>query len=548
MKKDYKIKIVTFNRLAIYILTFLVLLSLTFLLTNFWKDWDYSFYKSVYLDETTAADKLSEKIAIVNIEKPNLDSKSASLEVFRNRIISFLNIIEKSEENYKIPEAILFDISFSKDTVLLKELRTAIEDVKAKGTKVYAAYSLKDYFNESAPVFEANDSGQARILYDSILDGGRLHTGFNIVDGLITYPSDIFLNGAFKDSIKIESLVKRVALNEESNAFKSEFEQLVTPLGPREAIEKQKHEFIESQDQSDITKHFDPPLDVHEKFVIVGDLKNDYQQDIATPRTYFLAWALNEKIIDNKIAKQPLDNPTVIVFQTLFLSFFSVLIFALLFKYVKRLQTKPKTLSVISFILSIVFLIIYGLLVYSFDKVIPIGLTLIGILIATLLSWRFAYKFLVTGVADGAKDIDLFISYSHGDSTWVRENVFEPLKDFKVNGRDLKIFYDVKSIKVGEAFTSKYMWGIVDSRLFVPIMSKEYYNKNHCRNEMDLAYKRYVEKLIEIKPIAFSFDCIPPIYQHVIAKNLEEDKNFIDDIKEKLIEIDNKFQKNKTKE
>jgi len=316
----------------------------------------------------------------------------------------------------------------------------------------------------------------------------------------------------------------------------------MTPLGPREAIDQQKHEFNDSEEQTDISKYFNPPLNVHEKFVLVGDLKNDYQQDIATPRTYFLAWALNEKIIDEKIAKQPLDDLVVIVSQTLFFSFFTVLVFALLFKYVKRLQTKPKTIAVVSFMLSLVFLIIYGMLIYTFDKVIPIGLTLIGMLIAALLSWRFAYKFLVTGIAEGAKDIDLFISYSHGDSTWVRENVFEPLKDFKVNGRGLKIFYDVKSIKLGEPFTSKYMWGIVDSKLFVPIMSKEYYKKNHCRNEMDLAYKRYVEQLIEINPIAFSFDCIPEIYTHIIAADIQVNPNFIDDIKEKLIEIDNKQQ------
>ena len=77
MKKDYKIRLVTFNRLAIYILTFLVLLSLAFLLTNFWKDWDYTLYKNVYLDKTTATDKLSDKIVIVNIEKPNLTARKA---------------------------------------------------------------------------------------------------------------------------------------------------------------------------------------------------------------------------------------------------------------------------------------------------------------------------------------------------------------------------------------------------------------------------------------------------------------------------------------
>src|SRR5690606_38408191 len=96
-------------------------------------------------------------------------------------------------------------------------------------------------------------------------------------------------------------------------------------------------------------------LDMDDKFILVGDLENDYQQDIETPRTYFMAWALNEKIIDEKIAKQPLVSIAVIIGQTLFFSLFTVLTFALLFKYVRTLQTKPKTLAALAFVLGLVF-------------------------------------------------------------------------------------------------------------------------------------------------------------------------------------------------
>ena len=525
---------VTLKRLAIYVLTFLILLITLIALTNFWKSWDYSVYKAVYADESGASAKLSEKIAVIDIEKPQLDSNSASLEEFRKRIINFLNTIGDRENNSnEDPEAVLLDISFSSDSTKLTELRSALEKLKARNIRVYAVYSMKNYF-DGIPIFEMNDEMQAKVLYDSVLTGGRLHSGFELVDGLITYPSDIYLQTAFQDTVKVESIVKRIALDEGQSNFPQEFEQLVSPLGPIESIQKQTHQFIHNY-ESEGFGNFEPELNIDEKFVLVGDLKHDYESDMATPRTYFLAWALNEKIVADKIVKQPITKLGVIIGQTLFFGLFTVLVFALLFKYLKKFQTKPKILAALAFMVSLVFLFLYGLVIYSNDKVIPVGLTLISMGISAVLCWRFAHKFLVTGVAEGAQKYDVFISYSHGNSDWVKENIFEPLNDFrKPNGDKLNIFFDVKSIGIGEPFTAKYMWGIVDSKVFIPIMSEEYYGKNHCKNEMDLAYKRFVEKLIHIMPVVFSYDCVPEIYTHINFLDINVIPDYIQKIKDEL--------------
>ncbi len=450
-----------------------------------------------------------------------------------------LIILYQNKTNKETPKAIIFDISFSNDTIQLKELKDAIKKVRANRTDVYAVYNLSNYFEQDS-IFETNDYYQARVLYDddSLLVGGRLHAGFVADEKLIYYPSDLFLNTAFGDTIKMESIIKRVALNDNPNKFPNEFKPFVVPLGPNDAMEKQRYEFIEPKDISKSIGSFDKTLDTHKKYVLVGDLKNDFQKNIETPRTYFLAWALNERIIEDKIAKQPIDNLVIIIGQTLFFSALTILVFALLFKYIKRLQTKPNSLAVISFLISIVLFVIYGLLVLSFNKVIPIGMTLMGMAVAVFLVWRFANKFLVTGVAEGSGEYDLFISYSHGDSEWVTKNIYEPLKDFeKSNGDKVKIFFDVKSIGIGEPFTSKYMWAIVDSKLFVPIISKEYYGKNHCQNEMDLAYKRSVEKLLKVMPIAYSFDFVPPIYTHLNINDITVTPNFMEKIKETLSKL-----------
>ena len=498
--------------------------------SGFWKQWDKELYKKVYIDVNSAASKLSENIVVVNIEKPELDSKSESLSQFRQRIISFLNTIAEKHDNNDIPEAIVFDISFSKDTIQLKALKTALEKVKDKKIDLYAVYNLRDYF-ENIPVYEVNEANQASILYDSVFER-RLHSGFIVDDGLISYPSDIFLKGGFQDSIKIESIVKRVALDDSKTKFSHEFKELVTPLGPIEAIQNQTHDFIASNDN--ITGQFDLPLDVHEKFVLIGDLKHDYQHDIQTPRTYFLAWALNEKIGD-KIAKQPLNNYIIIIGQTVFFSLLAVFLFALIFKYVKRLQTKPKTLAVLSFILSLVFFVLYGLLVFSFDKVVPIGLTIIGIAIALILAWRYALKFLVLGIIEGGDVYDVFISYSHNDYDWVKKNLQEPLSEFeKENGKKLKIFFDENSIGLGEHFTRKYMRGIADSKVIIPFISESYNKKNHCQNELNIGIKREVEKRMKMIIVTSDFSVVPEELTSVLLIDVKKKENYMEFLKDEL--------------
>ncbi|OBX25080.1 toll/interleukin-1 receptor domain-containing protein [Gelidibacter algens] len=527
-------KFITFKRLAIYLITFFVLLGLSLTLTSFWKQWDASLYGTLYIDADAYERNLSDQIVVVNIEKSDLDSKDASLKQFRDKIIAFLNTVNTHRGNNENPKAILLDISFSKDTVQLQALKEAVQQLTSKNEKVYAVYSLKDYFDK-LPIFQSNDAGQARVLYDSVFTGGRLHSGFIAHDNLITYPSDIYLQTGFRDSVQIESIIKRVSLDRQGSKINPEFEQLVSPLGPIEAMQKQTYNF-EIPEGNSMEGSFSPKLNIDDKFILLGDLKNDYQEDIETPRTYFMAWALNEKLVDQKMVKQPMNNLAIIIGQTLFFSFFTVLVFSLLFKYITPLKTKPKTLAVLAFVISLIFFVLYGMLIYTFDRIIPIGLTLLGMLIAVLLTWRFAYKFLVTGVAEGAEKYDVFISYSHGNSAWVKQNVYEPLKTFKKeNGESLDIFFDEKSIGVGEAFTSKYMWGIVDSKVFIPVISEEYYGKNHCKNEMDLAYKRSVEKLLKILPIAFSYNCVPQIYTHINFLDITVNPKFMEAIKESLL-------------
>jgi hypothetical protein len=279
-------------------------------------------------------------------------------------------------------------------------------------------------------------------------------------------------------------------------------------------------------------------IDIANKIVIVGDIVDDLVNvgSRKIPGPYLVTWTLSDILSGNDRLKLPIENLAIIIGQLLFFALFTVLIFALLFKYIKKLQTKPAIIALLSLLTGLFFLFLYGVLLLSMNNVIPVGQTIVSMIVATILSWRFAHKFLVTGIAEGSQKYDVFISYSWGQSDWVIKNVYEPLEALrKPNGEKLNIFFDKKNIGVGEAFTTKYMWAIVDSKCFIPVISEEYYKKNHCKNEMDLAWKRYVEKLLSVQMIAFSFDAVPEAFRHVIAIDVSVEPNFIDRIKEQLL-------------
>ncbi len=540
-------KTLTIKRLAIYLIVFFVSVLLIFGLTNFSQQMD-TFLVEQANQVDNSKNLLSENLKVIHIEMQNTAGATEKVKQFRNKIINFLATISNEYDKGNKVEGIVLDISFSEESVELPRLKAILKELKDKGVKVYAAYNI----NEKETI-EANDHNHALEIYNEYLEGsgeaynygsGRYHTKvYTTNGGLVTYEPEMFLKSVFGDTVIIESLVKKVAhglsKNKELLKEKTNREGYVIPLGSDQEIKSVTYDFI--TDTTSNSGRFESntgngkPLEIDDNILVVGDIINDKIRD-GTPGPYVVTWALNDLLNLNQGGKQPLEGNFIRVGQALFFAFLTVLIFAFLFQYLKRMQTQPKALGLLSFVIGLLFLSLFGVLVLSFNTVIPIGLTVIAMAIAAALSWRFANKYLSTGVAEGSEKYDVFISYSHGNSDWVLKNVYEPLKGLrKQNGDKLNIFFDKDDIGVGEAFTAKYMWAIVDSRFFVPVMSEEYYGKNHCKNEMDLAYKRSVEKKITILPIAFTYDCVPEIYSHINFSDVSVNGEFINGISQELL-------------
>ena len=527
---------VTLGRLGIYLLMFIGSTLVIGSVTSFWHDLDYFLFGKVAFEDAQSIE-LRKDMVLVDIPYYAEGTQTFDRGNFRGRLANLLNTIDDKIQSNDQPKAVILDIYFTNDSEGLDSLKSAIQRLKDKNVKVYGVY---DMLGHDETYFEKHDAKQARELYESYFDGFRLHTRIDHRSGVLSYDSDLEFKLESGGSQIIEALVVKVANDiKEENSGIYEPRSYILPIGNEASISSKTYQFLNSGNS--ITDGTfkpliagTPELNVNDKIIIVGSFAEDHLAGIDMTGTHLVSWALLDQLKNNVLSKQPLDNPIVYVVLVVFFGILTAMLFALLFKYVKSLQTKPLILSILAILLSS--LILFGLfkVILTTGKVMPIGLALIAIIISGLLSWRFAYKFLVTGIAEGSEKYDVFISYSHGNSDWVKKNVFEPLDSFTINGKRLNIFFDVKSIGIGEQFTSKYMWGIVDSRIFIPIMSEEYYGKNHCRNEMDLAYKRSVEKLLHIMPIVFSYDCVPEIYTHINFTDITVNPNFIEAIKEEI--------------
>ncbi|HEX5149850.1 MAG TPA: toll/interleukin-1 receptor domain-containing protein [Parafilimonas sp.] len=540
----------TLKRLAIYFAGFLVVVSLVIGLVD-WK-WLDKYLVNEANKKGSRDNTLNKKIVVVNLERPASSSEGESLKSFRRRIIKLLNTIAQEAKAKNAPEGVVLDIWFSNDTTELKNLEAVLKEFKELNIPVYAAYQINEnheYSNIDEINFEEIEMQHRADLYSKFLAGsdgklpgkGRYHTFFYPDKDVANYENDIYLLSVTGDSVLIESLARKVYMDLTDSKPLPKREGSVVPLRSPEDIRSKTYTFI--TDSMQATGTFQPEnsaaaaIDMDKNILIVGDIGNDLVDfgDKKIPGPYILTWALSDLLGNNSDLKLPVENLYVIIGQILFFSLFTVLVFALLFKYVKSLQTKPAVIAILAFITGMVFLFIFGNLILSFNSVIPVGHTIVAMIVASFLSWRFAHKFLATGVAEGAQKYDVFISYSRSQGDWVYKNVYEPLAAFrKSNGDKLNIFFDQKSIGIGEAFTAKYMWAIVDTKNFIAVLSEDYYSKNHCRNELDCAVKRKVEKLLNIQLIAFSDKAVPEAFNSFNYFEKNRNADFIKSIEDTL--------------
>ena len=527
---------ITLKRLSGYLLVFVILLA-GFGATGLSHSLDYFVYRTLYLDAARHIE-LTDNILLVDLPY-RADVGDNDPTEYRLRLADLLRAIATQSDR---PQAVILDVWISNDARGLPELTDAIKGLRARrqgAVDVYASFN---------PDAEGKQNAQqlwrehAQDVYRSALTGYG-HTSLNLFMGVLSYQPELQIPGAAGTTELIWALPTRVAIDMGRLDEQSSGDTVVLPVGNEDQMRGHIVAFVHAGNSTtngtfvtsrSATARTELKLD--KKIIVVGSLVEDRYRDAPQAGPQLIAWAINDQLKHDRHARQPLNHPGLVLGQTLFFAAFTVLVFALLFKYVKRLQTMPVLLACLSVGVGLAALAMVGKAALTLNYVTPVSLTVFAIVLAGILTWRFALTFLVTGLADGCAKYDAFISYSHQHGEWVVKNVYEPLKAMrKADGSELSVFFDRKEIGPGEAFTAKYMWAIVDSRVFIPIFSDDYYGKAHTRNEMDMAYKRSVEKKIVILPVARCAQPIPEIYSHLNFLDAQANPRFIDEIRSALL-------------
>lgn len=539
---------VNFFRLSKYFMAYIVilLLSAAIAVGGLLRPIDLFVYKKLYLNSQSTNSinnniTIEDKIIFVELPENDAEGNFLGVEFLRGEIVNLLDTISTMivpDEKMKPPKVIL-DISFSNNPTKLEAIKNAINRLKGIwDTEVYGVYDLLG----AGDSFQSHDAQQAQLLYNEAFSGERLNTKFNTHGiGILSYDSFELIGTEPIPSLPIKVVndvfgVKKISFVDSINyPLRVDLTYLKTLTS---GVYKFSNDSLEVESRKFSKKN--TSIDLSDKFILIslsGDIKNVGEDKVPGP--YFVASAIIDQL-NNQFTIPSHNNIAVQLAMVLLFGLFVCLIFALLYKYVRKIQTKPYLISFLAFIFGLLLLFGFGYALLDYTIIRP-AFPMLSMVWAALLAGHFAKKFLVTGVMEGGEIYDVFISYSHGDSSWVEQNLFNPLNEFKKpDGSKLNIFFDKKSIGIGELFTTKYMRGIVDSKLFVPIMSEEYYRKNHCRNEMDLAVKRHVEKLINICIITFDYSYVPEEFTNILLLDIKQQSDFMATLQKELVSEDQK--------
>jgi hypothetical protein len=523
----------TLRRLTAHLVFFVVLMAIFAALTGVWRSIDYAVYRRFYLPKQVP---FSQGIVLVDLPRFRSDADHGDPTDFRLRLADLLDDLAARKPH---PDAVLLDVVFSNDPRALPALTAALDSLTRQEVAVYAVVDPKEPGGGTYLPWNKIWEDHAEALYQEHLTGfghTLIHPPFM---GVLTYDTQVDL--ALPDGARMSLLALPVKVMLDRNkATAPRKKALVFALADTQAIAARTYQFAHATGVTS-AGHFTQGADsttpdLGGAIVVVGSFEADAHGEVSVAGPVVVASALSAQL-DGGTTLQPTDHPVLLLLQILAFGALTAAVFALLFEFVKRLQTHPVVTAVLSSVVAVAVLAGVAAAGRQLGFATPVGLTLFAIALAGLLAWHFALKFLVTGLAEGAGTYDVFISYSRQQGEWVVANILTPLKAMKkADGSPLSIYFDKESISIGEPFTTKYMWAIVDSKFFLPVFSPEYYGKPHCRNEIDLAYKRSMDKRVALLPVAVTLSAIPPIYSHLNTAIADQNPAFFEDIRKRLLQ------------
>lgn len=551
MKLKQKLKIIKgrYGRIGVYILAYIFILFIILLVskTSLIKPIDEYIYGEVYLN-TKEIGKPEDKFIFIDLPYRDNKNKLLSFEEKRTQTYRILNAINEIsiKQDSKDQPTIILDITYSRDKAKLDTIIAEIDSLNKKGIKVYGVYKMPA---EKGTEFSVHDEMQADTLYYDYFEGGRLHTQvYKLENDIYSYKSVLQIKYGASE-VLIPALPIKVIddylpdrLNND-DILKPTYYTLPY-LNILEKLKDQTYIFPEDslRKKGSMVSKLDTSI-ISGKFILAGFHDEDFQiikkDTIAGP--YLVAMAIWNELSGHKITKQAYDNKWFHLGLEIFCILLIVFMFDLTFKRIKKLQTRLWLIAVIAFIIGILILYLIGLFLLSANAVIRPSTSILSMLLASIFIWQYKRIFIKRNQIEGGAIYDVFISYSRAHKDWVNNNVLIPLKSYKKpDGSKLNIFFDKNSIPAGSDFFKKIKNGIINSKMFIPIVSEDFFDRDYCEEEWSNADNRRVIKKIDFFPIALKFEYVPEEHHSIGWVDASTHPEFIKDLLNILTKMNQK--------
>ena len=471
-------------------------------------EWDWQVFKWL---SARVAPSFSQEVSIVDVAWDGSDIAS-----FRRRIAGFLDGLVKSNQR---PDAVILDVEFvpcqsNPCGRPMASARDALVTSIQAATKHFPVYATEE------PVVGRDDvlSGPVEPLdfriYGALSGAGQTRfTSIPNAAGLfyrMCYSGVPYLNdaGAIAGTENVWAMVVRVLMTPREFSSAPACDSGHIPVR-MDSPASTAFETIYKFTNAGTFTHY-PQFD-DRMFVIVGTIEHDRSPFADRSGPELLAWALSNALDQGSlVGKAPYydvqpQNAMLLLLVPAF-SGLALLAYAPIFFQLRRVRlgrfraSAPWLASILAACAGLAFFGVFELWLLLSHHIQPqISLVMLGVIVTAGLSGVHGYRTVldeenaIDSRPDEVYDYDVFVSYAHGETAWVLENVVTPLRAATLaNGRKLSIFFDTSTIRAGTGWQTALALAIDASRFIVPVSSEAYFKQPYCRFEIRRAHRKWI--------------------------------------------------------
>jgi hypothetical protein len=255
--------------------------------------------------------------------------------------------------------------------------------------------------------------------------------------------------------------------------------------------------------------------DTRGKIMIVGSFADDQSPYAGRPGPEIVAWAVSD-LLQTSGAENPfrqlLNRDDLHLGLALAASAVAFLVFVALLRFIRRWRLTPWRIALIAGAA--------GLLVpggmFAVARLMGHDFTQVLFPIAAMIWTLGLAAYIQSGRAREIEDLreaarhhdytayDVFISYRHAHSNWVHNELLPILEAIpRHDGQPLRVFLDRDGIRLGADFTARLATVIDESRIFLAVLSPDYFDRDkpYCRWELQNALQREPLGMMAVIPL-----------------------------------------------